>query len=106
VRSGVECAFRSSAAVDVLFSAGLLGLWLKRSGLGVNVDLMPRTHTYESAGVTAWCWARGIRAHVAVDSEGKEPQLRGARGGIVCCGASDDERSCLWRCSRSGNFWR
>lgn len=95
VRSGVECAFLSSAAVDVEFKAGLLGLWLKRSGLGANVDLIPRTHVYESAGVAPLCWTRGIRARVAVGNEGKEPQLRGARGGIVCRGVSDDDRCCF-----------
>lgn len=42
VLRGVECAFRSRAAVDVLFNAGLPGLCANRSGRGVFVDLMVR----------------------------------------------------------------
>ncbi len=83
VRRGVECAFRSSAAVDVLFSAGWPGLCAKRSGLGPNVDLMPRTVVYVREGVAAFCAARGMSERVAAGSRGSEPQLRGARGGIV-----------------------
>lgn len=92
----MEWAFRSRAAVEVLLSAGLLGWCAKRSGLGPNVDLMPRTDVYAIAGVAALCWTSGMRERVAEGSRGNEPQLRGVRGGIVvvrrerswppCCG--------------------
>jgi hypothetical protein len=62
VRRGVLCAFRSRAAVDVLFNAGLPGLCAKRSGRGVFVDLMVRTHVYATDGRdvgAALCWIRG-----------------------------------------------
>lgn len=51
VRKGVECALRSSAAVELLFSAGLPGWCAKRSGRGVFVDLMVRTQVYVNAGL-------------------------------------------------------
>jgi hypothetical protein len=50
VRSGVLCALRSSAAVDVLFRAGFAGWCANRSGLGVKVDLMVRIEVYATAG--------------------------------------------------------
>jgi hypothetical protein len=85
VRRGVECAFRASAAVDVLFRAGLEGWWAKRSGLGLLVDFIVRTVVCEGVGSGA-VGARGIRQRV-VDrrrrDEGRSPQLRGALGGIA-----------------------
>lgn len=83
MRNGVECALRSRAAADVLFSAGLPGRWAKRSGRGVFVDLMVRMHVYEVAA-TAGC--AGISALIddgRRNAGGNSPQLRGALGGIV-----------------------
>jgi hypothetical protein len=50
VRRGVLWAFRSRAAVELLFSAGLPGVCAKRSGRGVLVDLMVRMHVYATEG--------------------------------------------------------
>lgn len=57
MRKGVECDLRSRAAVEVLFSAGLPGLWAKRSGRGVFVDLMVRM-VIEGATLCWCCWMR------------------------------------------------
>jgi hypothetical protein len=85
----VECAFRSRAAVDVLFNAGFPGLCAKRSGRGVFVDLMVRTDVYASDGRDDWaafCCMRGMRERVddgMRNAGGRSPQLRGVLGGIV-----------------------
>lgn len=42
VRSGVLCALRSRAAVELLPKAGFEGWCANRSGWGVKVDLMVR----------------------------------------------------------------
>jgi hypothetical protein len=88
VRRGVLCAFRSRAAVDVLFSAGLPGLCAKRSGRGLLVDLMPRTHVYATHGRdvgAALCCRRGRSERVEdgrrnVGGRGSNP---GTLGGMV-----------------------
>lgn len=104
VRRGVECAFRSSAAVVVEFSAGMSWRCAKRSRLGPNVDLMPRALVWESVGVVALCWASRRCERVAEGSRGSEPQLRGVRGGIVWCGATSAGVCCGSRSSKSGYF--
>ena len=43
--------------------------------------------------MAALCCARGTSERVADGNRGNEPQLRGARGGIVCGGAAGDGRS-------------
>lgn len=80
-------AFRASAARDVLFRAGFLGLCAKRSGRGVLTDLMVRTVVCEGFGiVAAESGIRGTKERVddrESNEGGKQPQLRGALGGIV-----------------------
>ena len=89
VRRGVECAFRSRAAVDVLFKAGLPFLCAKRSGRGVLVDLMVRTEVYATVGrndCVAFCCIRGRSERVddgRRNAGGKRPQLRGVFGGML-----------------------
>jgi hypothetical protein len=83
VRRGVLCALRSSAAVEVLLSAGLPGLCEKRSGRGVFVDLMVRMHVCARQGCVVDCWTSGRMEDGRRNTGGREPQLRGALGGIV-----------------------
>jgi hypothetical protein len=82
----VLCAFRSSAAVDVLFNAALLGLCANRSGLGLNVDLMVRIDVYAIGDLDS-CGAFCCKRHRVADGRrkdgGNKPQLRGALGGIL-----------------------
>lgn len=69
--------------MEVLFSAETPGLWAKRSGRGVFVDLMVRTGMYDGA---ALCWKRGMRERVDDGRRkvgGRSAQLTGALGGIV-----------------------
>src|SRR3954462_8466550 len=87
VRSGVLCALRSRAAVDVLSKAGLEGWCAKRSGFGVKVDFLVRIDVYAIAGLhicdEAFCWRRCRADGGRRKDGGKRPQLRGALGGIV-----------------------
>ena len=79
-------AFRSSAAEDVLFSAGFPGLWLKRLGFGVFVDLMPRVEVCDRHGRGAVCWMKRARERVDEGRRkdgGNWPHVRGVFGGIV-----------------------
>ena len=82
MRSGVVGAFLARAAREVLFSAGLLGLWAKRSGRGVLTDLMVRMVVCE--GFASGMRGRSDRVDDGRRSAGgRRPQLRGALGGIV-----------------------
>lgn len=89
VRSGVECAFLSRAAVDVLFNAGFEGLCANRSGFGLKVDLMPRADVYAIAGFeicVAFCCIDEMRERVDDGRRydgGISAQLMGTLGGIV-----------------------
>jgi hypothetical protein len=72
--------------VDVLLSAGLPGLWAKRSGRGVLVDFMVRIEVYAMAGLEhcgAFCWTRHRVADGRRKDGGSMPQLRGVLSGIV-----------------------
>lgn len=86
MRRGVECAFRASAAVDVLFRAGFFGWCAKRSGRGVFVDFMVRMVVCEGFGRWEESGISGIRERVDEGRRkdgGKRPQLRGALSGIL-----------------------
>jgi hypothetical protein len=85
VRRGVLWALRSRAAVEVLLRAGLPGLCVKRSGRGVFVDLMVRIEVCDMHGVAVFC--KNGRADEGIrKAGGREPQLSGVLGGIVCGG--------------------
>jgi hypothetical protein len=105
VRRGVLWAFRSRAAVELLFSAGLPGVCAKRSGRGVLVDLMVRMHVYATEGrddCVALCWRRGRSERVddgRRNAGGSRPQLRGATGGIIVVAAWWWCLPCLESCS-------
>jgi hypothetical protein len=98
VRSGVLWALRSRAAVEVLLSAGVPGLCEKRSGRGVFVDLMVRMHVCAMQGCEVDCWMSGRREEGRRKTGGREPQLRGALGGIVAVVVVDG--GLQWRCWR------
>jgi hypothetical protein len=84
VRRGVLWALRSRAAVDVLLSAGLPGLCVKRSGRGVFVDLMVRMLVRVMDGDVAVVDGRNGRMDEGSrKAGGSEPQLSGVFGGIV-----------------------
>lgn len=84
VRSGVDCAVRRSAAVDVLFRAGLEGICANRSGRGVFVDLMVRTVVCDGLGEAVDNMSIEERVDEGNKKDwGERPQLRGALGGIV-----------------------
>lgn len=89
VLRGVECAFRSRAAVEVLLSAGFPGLCAKRSGRGVFVDFIVLVDVYTMLGLdvcATFCWVMGIRERVAEgrrNDGGSMPQPRAVLGGIV-----------------------
>lgn len=96
-RRGSVAALRSRAAAVVAPSAGRLGLWAKRSGRGVLMDLMDRRAVV----------ARNGEEEVVEEGRrkggGRRPQLRGGLGGMAAAAlvlvVTD-----LWCCS-SRVFW-
>ena len=76
-RRGSVAALRSRAAVVVAPSAGSLGLWAKRSGRGVLMDLMDRR------AVVARNGAEVVGEVGRRKGGGRRPQLRGGLGGMA-----------------------
>jgi hypothetical protein len=79
--------------VEVLFRACLPGLWEKRSGRGVFVDLIVRMEVYAMASLEdcePFCRMRKRVADGMRKDGGNKAQLRGVLGGIVdvACGFS------------------
>lgn len=84
-RVGVAWSFRARAAVDVLSRGARLGLWVKRLGRGLLIDLILRWDAKVGDGSCATAAKQG---RDGLDDGrrkdgGKIPQLRGALGGIL-----------------------
>ena len=96
-RRGSVAALRSRAAAVVAPSAGRLGLWAKRSGRGVLMDLIDRRAVVARNGEEEEV-EEGRRK-----GGGRRPQLRGGLGGMAAVAlvlvVTD-----LWCCS-SRVFW-